>query len=69
MITLCLSFNAKVSRTFYVQDDWPEVLRDRWREQHLESQEQGALQFVIEIPRAELVLSLQIWIHEWKSDV
>ena len=52
MITLCLSCHAKVSRTFYVQDDWPEFLRVLWREQHPEGHEQGALNFSTKIPAA-----------------
>ena len=47
MITLCLSCHAKVSRTFYVQDDWPEFLRVLWREQHPNGHEQSALNFLI----------------------
>jgi hypothetical protein len=50
MITLCLSCHAKVSRTFYVQDDWPEFHRVLWREQHPDGHEQGALNFVSAVP-------------------
>ena len=52
MITLCLSCHAKVSRTLYVQDDWPEFLRVLWREQHPEGHEQGALNFATMTPIA-----------------
>ena len=46
MLTLCLPCHAKVTRTFLVQDDWPELLRVLWREQHPEGHEQRALNFV-----------------------
>ena len=45
MLTLCLPCHAKVTRTFYVQDDWPEFLRMLWREQHPDGHEQEALNF------------------------
>jgi hypothetical protein len=45
MLTLCLPCHAKVTRTFYVQDDWPEFLRVLWREQHPDGHEQGAFNF------------------------
>jgi hypothetical protein len=45
MITLCLPCHAKVTRTFHVQDDWPDLLRILWREQHPEGHEQSALNF------------------------
>ncbi len=50
MITLCLPCHAKVSRTFYVQNDWPEFLRVLWREQHPDGHEQGALNFTLMVP-------------------
>jgi hypothetical protein len=33
------------TRTLFVQDDWPELLRVLWREQHPEGHEQVALNF------------------------
>lgn len=53
MLCLCLSCHAKVSRTLYVRNDWPEFLRILWREQHPEGHEQGALNFTIAMPIAE----------------
>jgi hypothetical protein len=52
MITLCLPCHAKVTRTFYVQSDWPEFLRVLWREQHPEGHEQGSLNFAEMMPQA-----------------
>ena len=52
MLTLCLPCHAKVSRTLYVQDDWPEFLRVVWREQHPDGHEQGALNFAVAAPKA-----------------
>jgi hypothetical protein len=48
MLSLCLACHAKVTRTFYVQNDWPELLRVLWREQHPDGHEQSALNFRIE---------------------
>ena len=45
MLTLCLACHAKVTRTFYVQDDWPEFLRVLWREQHPDGHEQTGIDF------------------------
>ncbi len=45
MLTLCLPCHAKVTRTLFVQDDWPELLRVLWREQHPEGHEQVSLNF------------------------
>ena len=45
MLTLCLPCHAKVTRTLFVQDEWPELLRVLWREQHPEGHEQVALTF------------------------
>ena len=45
MLTLCLPCHAKVTRTLFVQDAWPELLRVLWREQHPEGHEQAALNF------------------------
>ena len=45
MITLCLVCHAKVTRTLFVQDDWPELLRVLWREQHPNGHEQSMLDF------------------------
>jgi hypothetical protein len=56
MLTLCLPCHAKVTRTLYVQDDWPEFLRVLWREQHPEGQEQSALNFAAIVPQAKNVL-------------
>lgn len=50
MLTLCLGCHAKVTRTNYVQDDWPEFLRVLWREQHPDGQEQHSLQFIVNTP-------------------
>jgi hypothetical protein len=55
MLTLCLPCHAKVTRTLYVQDDWPEFLRVLWREQHPDGHEQGALNFLLEEPEAKNV--------------
>ena len=45
MLTLCLPCHAKVTRTLYVQDDWPEFLRVLWREQQPDGHEQVTLSF------------------------
>lgn len=45
MLTLCLACHAKVSRTQFVQGDWPRFLRKLWREQHPEGHEQAMLEF------------------------
>ncbi len=50
MLTLCLGCHAKVTRTHYVQDDWPEFLLVLWREQHLDGQEQHSLRFIMSAP-------------------
>jgi hypothetical protein len=50
MITLCLPCHAKISRTRYVSDDWPEFLRVLWREQHPRGHEQTSLDFSIQLP-------------------
>lgn len=50
MLTLCLGCHAKVTRTLYVQDDWPEFLRVLWREQHPDGQEQHSLRFIVNTP-------------------
>jgi hypothetical protein len=47
MLTLCLPCHAKVTRTLFVQDDWPEFLRVLWREQHPAGHEQVALNFSV----------------------
>ena len=52
MLTLCLSCHAKVTRTFHLQDDWPEFLRVLWREQHPDGHEQGTLNFNVFLPPA-----------------
>ena len=53
MLTLCLACHAKVTRTLYVQDDWPEFLRVLWREQHPDGHEQRALNFSAKLPPAK----------------
>lgn len=53
MLTLCLACHAKVTRTLFLQDDWPEFLRVLWREQHPDAHEQSALKFVVAAPAAE----------------
>jgi hypothetical protein len=50
MITLCLGCHAKVTRTQFLQDDWPELLRILWREQHPAGHEQPTLNFRSAIP-------------------
>lgn len=55
MITLCLPCHAKVSRTLYLQDDWPQLLRTLWREQHPDGHEQRALDFNTTMPLAQNV--------------
>ena len=52
MLTLYLVCHAKVTRTLYVQDDWPEFLKVLWREQHPEGHEQVALNFSPLLPQA-----------------
>ncbi len=46
MITLCLAHHAMVTRTLVLLEDWPELLRVLWREQHPEAHEQTALDFM-----------------------
>ena len=50
MLTLCLACHAKVTRTFFVQDDWPAFLRVLWREQHPGGHEQHALSVTVVSP-------------------
>jgi hypothetical protein len=45
MITLCLACHAKVTRTLYLQREWPPLLRVLWREQHPRAHEQIAIDF------------------------
>ena len=45
MITLCLACHAKVTRTLFLEEDWPELLRVLWREQHPKAKEQKFLDF------------------------
>ena len=45
MLTLCLVCHAKVTRTLFVEADWPDFLRVLWREQHPDGHEQSALRF------------------------
>lgn len=56
MLTLCLSCHAKVTRTLFVQEDWPPLLRELWREQHPEGHEQTSLNFRAPGPVSEAVL-------------
>ena len=53
MLALCPACHAKVTRTLYVQDDWPELLRVLWREQHPAGHEQTALNFATKGPLPE----------------
>lgn len=53
MITLCLGCHAKVTRTLFLDNHWPELLRVLWREQHPTGQEQAALNFTAEPAAAE----------------
>ena len=55
MLTLCLPCHAKVTRTFYVQNEWPEFLRILWREQHPEGHEQTGLDFAVQRAPARAV--------------
>lgn len=50
------TLHPTVTRTLYVQDDWPEFLRLLWREQHPDGHEQGALDFAVTAPKARNVL-------------
>ena len=45
MLTLCLACHAKVTRTLFVEADWPDFLRVLWREQHPDGHEQRVLNF------------------------
>jgi hypothetical protein len=45
MITLCLPCHAKVTRTCFLENEWPELLRILWREQHPKAKEQTFLDF------------------------
>jgi 5-methylcytosine-specific restriction endonuclease McrA len=45
MITLCLAHHAMVTRTLALLNDWPELLRILWREQHPHGHEQKMLEF------------------------
>ncbi len=45
MITLCLKHHAMVTRTLVLLQEWPELLRVLWREQHPEAHEQTLLNF------------------------
>ena len=55
MLTLCLACHAKVTRTLYLQDNWPEFLRVLWREQHPDCHEQSALDFTLMSPAAKRI--------------
>lgn len=55
MITLCLSCHAKVTRTQYLQADWPPFLILLWREQHPDGHEQTVLNFSEKSLPAKLV--------------
>ena len=45
LITLCLACHARVTRTLCLAENWPEMLRVLWREQHPGCPEQEALNF------------------------
>ncbi len=45
MISLCLACHAKVTRTQFLNREWPPLLRVLWREQHPKGHEQTALNF------------------------
>ena len=47
MITLCLAHHAMVTRTLVLLEEWPELLRLLWREQHPDAHEQTARDFRI----------------------
>lgn len=53
MVTLCLACHAKVTRTLFVEDDWPPMLRLLWREQHPQGHEQTRLSFAAREPAPE----------------
>ena len=55
MVTLCLPCHAKVSRTLYLENDWPEFLRVLWREQHPQGHEQRPLNFASTVPALQRV--------------
>ena len=52
MITLCLAHHAMVTRTLVLLEEWPELLRVLWREQHPDAHEQIALDFFVLGPPA-----------------
>jgi 5-methylcytosine-specific restriction endonuclease McrA len=60
MITLCLAHHAMVTRTLVLLEDWPELLRVLWREQHPNAHEQTALDFRVFRSPAEQAELLQI---------
>ncbi len=47
MITLCLASHAKVTRTLAVDQCWPPLLIQLWREQHPKAHEQLQLDFAV----------------------
>ena len=53
MITLCLGHHAMVTRTLVLLEDWPELLRVLWREQHPNTHAQRALNFAVLDPPAQ----------------
>jgi hypothetical protein len=55
MITLCLGCHAKVTRTQFLENEWPELLRVLWREQHPEAHEQTILNFAVRPVAVKLV--------------
>ena len=55
MATLCLPCHAKVTRTRFLNQDWPKLLIELWREQHPESHEQTMLDFGKRGPASESV--------------
>lgn len=65
MITLCLACHAKVTRTRFVEADWPTLLRQLWREQHPDGHEQTALDFRVE---SRAVKNVELFDREGSSD-
>ena len=59
MITLCLAHHAMVTRTLVLLEDWPELLRVLWREQHPKAHEQTAFTFCVFGSPAERVELLE----------
>jgi 5-methylcytosine-specific restriction endonuclease McrA len=63
MITLCLAHHAMVTRTLVLLEEWPELLRVLWREQHPSAHEQTTINFrVLEAPALQTKLLDSNWI-------